>query len=128
MRRRLAGMVGLGLGIVGVSAGCAAVALVGVGSVVGYAVSRDHVEMTVEQPYDKVWSAALEETKRTGLLKDINQDIGRIEATAQGTHLVVTLERLTETTVKVIIKARKHMLPQIETAQRLATRLAKRLG
>ena len=58
----------------------------------------------------------------------INQDTGRIEATTQGTHLVVTLERLTETTVKVIIKARKHMLPQIEIAQRLATRLAKRLG
>lgn len=129
-RRRLAGMVCLWLGIGGLSAGCEPVSLtlLGVGSVVGYAVSRDYVELTVEQPYDKVWSAALEETKRTGLLKDINQDTGRIEATAQGTHLVVTLERLTETTVKVIIKARKHMLPQIETAQRLATRLAKRLG
>ena len=128
MRRRLVGILFLWLGLGGLTAGCAAVALVSVGSVVGYAVSRDHVEMTVEQPYDKVWSAALEETKRAGLLKDINQDTGRIEATTQGTHLVVTLERLTETTVKVIIKARKHMLPQIEIAQRLATRLAKRLG
>ena len=130
MRRRLVGILFLWLGLGGLTAGCEPVSLtlLGVGSVAGYAVSRDRVELTVEQPYDKVWSAALEETKRAGLLKDVNPDVGRIEATYQGAHLTVTLERVTETAVKVVIKARKHMLPKIEIAQRLATRLAKRLG
>ena len=131
MRRRRAigaGVTLLWLGGSVLTAGCAAVALVGVGSVAGYAVSRDHVELTVEQPYDKVWSAALEETKRTGLLKDVDQEKGRIEAMYQGTHLLVTLERVTETAVKVVVKARKHLLPQIDLAQRLAGRLARRLG
>ncbi len=131
-RRPLAGvgitMVWLGLS--GLVTGCDPVSLtlVGVGSVAGYAVSRDHVELTVEQPYDKVWDAALDETKRTGLLKDVNQETGHIEAMYQGTHITVTLERVTETAVKVIVKARKHMLPQIDLAQRLANRLARRLG
>lgn len=108
--------------------GCAAVALVGVGSVVGYAVSKDAVELTVEQPYAKVWSVALDETKHAGVLKDLNEDLGRIEATYQGTHIVVTLERVTETAVKIVVKARKHMLPKIDVAQRLANRMARRLG
>lgn len=123
-----AGVTLVWLTVGGLTAGCAAVALVGVGSVAGYAVSRDHVELTVEQPYDKVWDVALDETKRTGLLKDVNQETGHIEATYQGTHIVVTLERVTETAVKVVVKARKHMLPQIDLAQRLASRMARRLG
>ena len=108
--------------------GCAAVALVGVGAVAGYAVSRDRVEMVVERPYEQVWAAAMDETKHSGLLKDVDQDKGRIEAMHQGTHIEVTLEQVTETAVKVVIKARKHLLPQIDTAQRLAARLARRLG
>ena len=117
--------------IAGLSAGCPAapfLLLAGAGGVAGYAVSKDMVELTVEQPYDKVWDVALDETKRTGLLKDVNQETGRIEATYQGTHIVVTLERVTETAVKVVVKARKHMLPQIDLAQRLASRVARRLG
>ena len=119
-------LIGLLLGV-GLT-GCAAVVLVGAGAVAGYAVSRDHVELTVERPYDQVWAAALDETKHSGLLKDVNRDTGRIEATNQGTHIEVTLERITETAVKVVVKARKHMLPQIDTAQRLAGRLARRLS
>ena len=119
-------LIGLLLGV-GLT-GCAAVVLVGAGAVAGYAVSRDHVEVTVERPYDQVWAAALDEAKHSGLLKDVNRDTGRIEATNQGTHIEVTLERITETAVKVVVKARKHMLPQIDTAQRLAGRLARRLS
>ena len=107
--------------------GCAAVVL-GAGAVAGYAVSRDHVELMVERPFDQVWLAALEETKRAGLLKDVNKDTGRIEAVSQGTHITVTLEPVSETTIKVLVRARKHLLPTIEVAQRLATRLARRLG
>ena len=123
MRSLLIGLL-LGVGLTG----CAAVVLVGAGAVAGYAVSRDHVELTVERPYDQVWAAALDETKHSGLLKDVNRDTGRIEATNQGTHIEVTLERITETAVKVVVKARKHLLPQIDTAQRLAGRLARRLS
>lgn len=124
--RQLGRLVGW-LTVATLSAGCPVV-LLGGGAVAGYAISRDHVELTVEQPYAKVWGVALDETKRAGVLKDLNEETGRIEATYQGTHIVVTLERMTEMSVKIVVKARKHLLPQIDVAQRLATRMARRLG
>ncbi|MBI4227655.1 MAG: hypothetical protein HY600_05255 [Candidatus Omnitrophica bacterium] len=128
--RRLGLLIGW-LTVALLAAGCPAapfLLLAGAGGVAGYAVSKDKVELMVEQPYAKVWGVALEETKRAGLLKDLHEDTGRIEATYQGTHIVVTLERVTETSVKVVVKARKHLLPKIDVAQRLATRMARRLG
>lgn len=107
--------------------GCA-VALVGAGAVAGYAVSRDHVELLVDRPYPQTWDVCLEETKRAGLIKDVDPAEGRIEAESRGAHLVVTVERLTETTVKIVVKARKHLLPKIDVAQQLANRIAHRLG
>ena len=107
--------------------GCAA-ALVGAGAVIGYAVSRDRVDLTVERPYPAVWSTCLEEAKRFGLLKEADQAAGRIEVLNQGTHVTLTLERLSETTVKIIFKARKNLLPKIDVAQRLATQLARKLS
>jgi len=119
------GLVGLAA-MLGV-AGCPVV-LVGAGAVGGYAVSRDRVDLTLERPYDQVWSACLEETKRMGLLRNVDEKVGRIEAVNQGAHLVVTLQRLTETTVKVTVRARKALLPKVELAQQLAARIAKRVG
>ncbi len=114
------------LALVGAS-GCA-VALVGAGAVAGYAISRDHVEVLVEHPYNQVWAACVEETKRVVVLKETDQDTGRIEGTTQGTHVVVTLQPISDTTIKIIVKARKHMLPNTDVAQRLAIRIARRLG
>ncbi|MBI4314062.1 MAG: hypothetical protein HY594_04520 [Candidatus Omnitrophica bacterium] len=108
--------------------GCAAAAVLGAGAVAGYAVSRDHVEMMVERPYPQVWAAVLDETKRFALLKETYPAQGLIEANAQGTHLVITVAKETELTVKVVIKARRNLLPKIDVAQRLATRIAKRIG
>jgi len=109
-------------------AGCAAAALMSVGAVAGYAISRDRVELTVERPYAAVWTACLEETKRFGRLQEIDERLGQIQALSQGTHVVITLERVTEASVKIVVKARRHLLPQIDVAQRLATRIARRVG
>lgn len=110
------------------SCGCAVAVLAGAGAVAGYAVSRDHVEMLVERPYPQVWSAVLDETKRFALLKETDPEQGKIEADSKGTHIVISVSKETELAVKVTIKARKHLLPKIDVAQQLATRIAKRVG
>lgn len=107
--------------------GCA-VALIGVGAVAGYAVSRDHAELTVERPYDQVWEVCVDEMKRVGLLQQADRKSGRLDAINQGTHVSVSLQRMTELSVKIIVKARKNLLPKVEVAQTLATRLARRLN
>ncbi len=109
------------------TSGCA-VALVGAGAVAGYAVSRDHTELTVERPYSQAWAACVEETRRVVVLKEQNQDTGRLEGTTQGTHVAVTLVPISDTTIKIMIKARKHLLPDTEVAQRLALRIPRSLG
>ena len=111
----------------GAAAGCAPVLLV-TGVVAGYAVSRDCVTVDLDRPLEKVWMASLEETNRLGRVKRENKAQGRIDAQLQGADVVVTLEQLTPSTVRVVVRARKHLLPQIETAQRLGVSIARRVG
>ena len=108
--------------------GCAPVLLATAGAVVGYAVSRDSVTMDLDRPRDQVWGACLEETKRQGNLKREDRLRGRIDARIRETDVTLTLEQLTPSTVRVVIRARKHLLPQVDVAQRLGVAIARRAG
>ncbi len=118
-------------GIVGLvfslsTAGCAPILLVGAGAAAGYAVSRNSVTVDLDKPRETVWRACLEETKRFGTIKQQDQANGRIDAQIQKTDVVITLEQLTAATVRVVIRARKNLLPQLELAQRLGVNIARR--
>lgn len=108
--------------------GCAPVLLATAGVVAGYAVSRDSVTIDLDRPWDKVWAASLEETKRQGLLKREDRGRGLIDARIRETDVSVTLEQLTPSTVRLVIRARRHLLPQVEVAQRLGVAIARRAG
>jgi len=108
--------------------GCAPVLLATAGVVVGYAVSRDSVTIDLDRTWDKVWAASLEETKHQGLLKREDRGRGRLDARIRETDVSVTLEQLTPSTVRLVIRARKHLLPQVEVAQRLGVAIARRAG
>ncbi len=109
-------------------AGCAPVLLAFSGAVVGYAVSHDSVTVDLDRPWDRIWSACLEETKRQGRVKSEDRANGRIDARIQKTDVVVTLEQLTPSTVRVVIRARRNLLPQVEVAQHLGVGIARRVG
>lgn len=109
-------------------AGCAPVFLATAGAIVGYAVSRDSVTVDLDRPLDQVWSACLEETKRQGTVKRQDQARGRIDAQIRRVDVVVTVDALTPSTVRVVIRARKNLLPQVDTAQRLGVAIARRVG
>ena len=108
--------------------GCAPILLATAGAVVGYAVSRDSVTLDLDRPLDRVWSACLEETKHQGTVKKQDQARGRIDAHIRRTDVVVTVDALTPSTVRVVIRARKNLLPQVEIAQRLGVGIARRVG
>ena len=107
-------------------AGCAPLLLATAGAVGGYAVSRDSVTVDLDRPREQVWAAALEETKKQGRIKREDKVNGRIDAQIKEVDVVVTLEQLTPSTVRVVIRARKHLLPQVEVAQRLGIGIARR--
>ena len=108
--------------------GCAPVLLATAGVVVGYAVSRDSVTIDLDRPLDKIWAASLEETKQQGFLKREDRGRGRLDARIRDADVSVTLEQLTPSTVRLVIRARKHLLPQVEVAQRLGVAIARRAG
>lgn len=107
--------------------GCAPF-LLAAGAVGGYAVSKDSVTVDLDRPLEQVWRAALEETKKLGTLKKENRQEGRIDALISRTDVVVTVETLTPATVRVVVRARKHLLPQVQVAQRLATGIIRRVS
>ncbi len=111
--------------------GCAAaaVALVaGSGAVAGYAVSRDKVELLVERTFAETWDASLDEIRRLGILQETDEKEGEIEATVQGNKVTIQIKKESETTLRLVIRARRGLLPKVQVAQKVATRIAQRLG
>ena len=107
--------------------GCAPLLLAtAAGAVAGYAVSRDSVTIDLDRSRDQVWAACLEEAKQQGRLKRQDRTAGRIDVRIREADVVMTLESLTASTVRVVIRARKRLLPQVGIAQRLGLGIARR--
>ena len=107
--------------------GCAPILLAS-GAAAGYAVSRDSLTLDLDRPKEHVWNVCLEETKQQGTVKRADPKEGRLEAQIQQASVVLTLEQLTPATVRVVIRARRNLLPRIDVAQRLAIGIARRTG
>lgn len=108
-------------------AGCAP-ALIATGAVAGYAMSRDAVVLDMNRPWDRIWNAADEEVRALGgRMKREHPGRGRIDARVEEADVVITLKRLNDETVRVVVRARKNMLPKIDVAQKLAFGIQRRV-
>ena len=106
--------------------GCAPV-LLATGAVAGYAISRDSVVMDMDQPWDRVWSAAQQEVAERGQVKRENPKRGRLDARVEEADVVVALKQLTPSTVRVVTRARKNLLPKVDVAQKVALGIQRRV-
>lgn len=106
--------------------GCAPV-LLAAGAVAGYAVSRDSVVLDLDHPVDRVWDAAVEEVKAAGTLKKENPKRRRLDAQIDEADVVVTVKALSPSTVRVVVRARKTLLPKPDVAQRVAFGIQRRV-
>lgn len=106
--------------------GCAPV-LLATGAVAGYAISRDSALMDMERPWDRVWSAAQEEVRQAGTVKRESPKRGRLDARVEGADVVVALRQLNPSTVRVVVRARKNLLPKVDVAQKLAFGIQRRV-
>ncbi|MBI3333290.1 MAG: DUF3568 family protein [Candidatus Omnitrophica bacterium] len=108
--------------------GCAPILLATAGAVAGYAVGKDKVTLDLDRPWDPVWSACAEEVKYLGgRIKKEDRSNGRLDVQVKKADVVITLEQLTPSTVRVVIRARKNLLPQLEIAQRLGVGILRRV-
>jgi len=105
--------------------GCAPLIVGGaLGTVGGYAISRDTVVGETDKDYEMLWDAALEVSNSMGIVKKQNRQKGTLQFNIGTTNVVViSLEKLTAQSSRVKVSARKHHFPDLKTAEKVFIRI-----
>ena len=125
--RRIVALV-VGVGTLWLLCGCVLVpiALIGGGVIGGIAIGQDTVQNEFDRSYDEVWDASMKVIDEAGAIETKDKEIGRIRGYVPKSKVTVTITQLTESTVRIQVKARKTagVVPDIKTAHRVAHRIA----
>lgn len=103
--------------------GCIYLAVGGLGALGGYAISPDTVEGEMQVSYDTAWEKSVEVISIMGRIQHKDYQLGKIEANVHGAAVFVDLTQISSTWVRIRVKARKNMLPNIRTAQNIWTKI-----
>lgn len=103
---------------------CAAV-LVGAGAAGAIVVSRDEVSTYIDSDLYSAWARALEVLGEMGAITDTDKKSGVIRALINDSKVVCIIEEVTNKTVKLRVKARKNLLPNIDLAHLIAAKILK---
>ena len=88
-----------------------------VGALGGYAVSKDTIQGETDKSYDSLWEAALTVSKIRGQIKYENKTKGYIESEAESSKVYIRFIRLTLSTTRLRVSARKYHFPNMSLAQ-----------
>jgi|CXWL01.1.fsa_nt_gi hypothetical protein len=102
--------------------GCAAV-LIGAGVAGGVAISEDTAKFEVDTSYNHAWSVTYDTIKKMGAINTQDKDSGKIEANIQNTRVDAKVIPLTPQTVRIEIKARKNLLPNMDLAMTIINKI-----
>jgi hypothetical protein len=98
--------------------GCAPLIIGGaVGALGGYVVSKDTLQGETDKSYDGLWEAALTVSKIRGQIKYEDKTKGYIELEAESSKVYIRLVRLTASTTRLRVSARKYHFPNMGLAQ-----------
>lgn len=107
--------------------GCVPLIIGGVGILGGYAISRDTIAAESSRSIEDIWQAAKDVVPVMGLIKSIDEDTKTIEANIYSSVVIVRVEKITEATNRLRVKARKFMMPNIGLAQKIFVKIMQRL-
>ena len=108
------------------ASGCAVI-LLGAGAAGGYAISKDHVQGDTDRPFARVWDESLSAAHKEGVVNLQDRTHGKIEANVENAVVKITVDQLTDRTVRLIVSARKYGMPSQATAQKLFVKIWDRL-
>ena len=97
--------------------GCVYLVVGGIGALGGYVVSPDTVEGVTDHELMTVWDGSVEIMSILGNIYESYESSGLIRAKVSGADVTITLSRLSDSTIKISVKARKWMMPRINLAQ-----------
>ena len=105
--------------------GCVFIIGGAIGAAGGYAISSDTIEGTVDKTYDDIWEASTRVANIMGNMKFKDRQKGYIESELGNTKVNINIEKITEETTKIRIKARKYykLIPDIGLAQKIYTKI-----
>jgi len=89
----------------------------GVGALGGYAVSPDTVEGEADVDYDTLWDGAQQVVSIMGTVQAKDYKMGTLEGLVSGAKVNIDLSQISANSVRLRVKARKNMLPNIKMAQ-----------
>lgn len=94
--------------------------LVGAGAAGGYAIGKDYIQGETDKNFNSVYDTAVSVLELMGIIesKYSNPSIGKIHAKVDNSSLEITVERLTRSTIRLKVKSRKNLMPNIELAQK----------
>ena len=98
----------------------------GVGALGGYAISPDTVEGETESDYDTLWDSASEVLSIMGTVYTKDYKLGTLSGSVSGAKVVVDLSQVSSDEVRLRVKARKNMLPNIKIAQDVFVKIKNR--
>lgn len=104
--------------------GCAPLIIGGaVGALGAYAVSKDTIQGDTDKPYDSLWESAVSVAASKGAIKKEDRARGYIDLKDNSSQVYIRLIRLTRSTVRIRISARKYHLPNLGLAQEIFTKI-----
>lgn len=99
-------------------AGCAPIIIGGaLGAMGAIAVSKDTIQVDTDKAYDGIWESAIRVTGARGTITKEDKSKGYIDMENKSMRVYVRMDRLTRSTIRIKVSARKHHLPNIEEAQ-----------
>lgn len=102
--------------------GCAAV-LIGAGVAGGVAISEDTAKLEVDTSYNRAWSITYDTIKKMGAINNQDKLSGKIEANVQDSKITAKVIPITPQTVRIEIKSRKNLLPNMDLAMNIINRI-----
>lgn len=108
--------------------GCAAV-LVGAGAAGGYAIGPDYVQGETDKDFSGIYNSALDIAGIMGIIqsKYSSPTVGKIRAKVENSSLEISMERLTRHTLRLKVKSRKNLMPNIALAQKVYNSILQRV-
>ncbi|HOX54543.1 MAG TPA: DUF3568 family protein [Candidatus Omnitrophota bacterium] len=104
--------------------GCAAFVVGGaVGLLGGYAISRDTIQGETEKGYDSLWNAASTVLNSMGASEIDDSNRGIVRARIGKSKVYITMEQLTPHSVRLRVKCRKNVMPDLTLSQKLYVRI-----
>lgn len=123
MRRRIFAALLFPFILVGIS-GCVPLIIGGaVGALGGYAVSRDTIQGDTDKSYERLWNATVSISKVRGSLKQEDSIKGLVQFDSEDGRVWIRLIRVTQSTTRLRVSARKHRLPNLTLAQDIFVRI-----